>query len=80
MAKDVMGRFCEYVYANVETLTIMSAYGKEVYDIDIEEVYCYPMSRKLYVEVFKYPGNVKDLPKGFVTQHDLTIAFRNKNE
>jgi hypothetical protein len=21
MAKDVMGRFCEYVYANVETLT-----------------------------------------------------------
>lgn len=22
MAKDVMGRFCEYVYANVETLTI----------------------------------------------------------
>lgn len=22
MAKDVMGRFCEYVYANVETLTV----------------------------------------------------------
>ena len=22
MAKDVMGRFCEYVYANVETLTL----------------------------------------------------------
>ena len=25
MAKDVMGRFCEYVYANVETLTYLGA-------------------------------------------------------
>ena len=26
MAKDVMGRFCEYVYANVETLTKVRFY------------------------------------------------------
>lgn len=82
--KKYNGELLHAVYKNSRLLRefkrIMSAYGKEVYDIDIEEVYCYPMSRKLYVEVFKYPGNVKDLPKGFVIQHDLTIAFRNKNE
>ena len=27
MAKDVMGRFCEYVYANVETLTSDVPFG-----------------------------------------------------
>ena len=48
MAKDVMGRFCEYVYANVETLTdsqerydrflrFLVAYGKIKYFADITE-------------------------------------------
>ena len=30
MAKDVMGRFCEYVYANVETLTVFHRFFFEM--------------------------------------------------
>ena len=34
MAKDVMGRFCEYVYANVETLTVFGKFNIEVQSVD----------------------------------------------
>jgi hypothetical protein len=39
MAKDVMGRFCEYVYANVETLTHNAGNLYQFCKIPQEDVY-----------------------------------------
>lgn len=82
--KKYEGKLLSDTYENSRLLRefkrVMSSYGKDIRYYGYEKVYCYPISRKTYVDYFKYPGNVKDLPKGFVFQHNFDLYFENKND